>query len=535
MSQQTRTNESHETSEKPKAGFGSFIRDIAIVLLLGAGIVYWYYGYQTTQKQIADLTMEARNKMNRHDLESLREAEGLYRQILELDANESQTLASMARTLYYQADHGLDTLSEAKTFLDKAEAQGAETPSRYAAEGYLKVANGDADAAVAQIKDWIEKGKAAPPVAHALSVAHVATGDYIEANRVARQAREADFSNVAIQLTMAEASHKSGQEKQAIKELSKIVSPSLNENHLLARAWLAALRAKNYGNLTQPLNHLNYVKEADDERKGPRTNGFVLWAKGELSLALGNADGALEKVEEARKILPDFPPLYDLEARAQIALGKNEEAVAAYREALEVDGVYRGIKWDLAETLSKMGDDAALALADELEKSDPAKYKGPKYLVFRAEHALLKGNLEEANELFTKAADEGDDPDILFGIAKVTFLEEKKKDKKADLERVGAAFQTTLEKKRRYPELHEYLAGISLWNYQAEGAHAEFEQAEKQYKALKRPIPDVVAFYNRAIQAFENADAREVRREAEKYANVWKEKKTEYLQSLQAT
>lgn len=535
MAKKSGQTESPTPREKPKAGFGSFIRDVLIVVLLGAGVVYWYYGHQTTQKQIADLTMDARNKMNRHDLKSLREAEELYREILKLDSGEEQTLASMSRTLYYQSQHGLDTVAEAKTYLQKARDEGAETPSRYASEGYLMVADGQTEQAVAQIKEWIEKGKAAPPVAHALGVAHVANGDYIEANRVCRQAREADFSNVAIQLTMAEASHKAGQEKQAIKELSAIVSPSLNENHLLARAWLAALRAKNYGNLTQPLNHLNYVKDADDERKGPRTQSFVVWAEGELSLALGNAEGALEKVAEAEKSLPEFPPLMDLEARAHEALGQLDEAVAAYEKAISVDGLYRGIKWDLAELKSKMGDDAALALIEELEKSDPAKYKGPKYLVFKGEHALRKGNLEQAEELYTKAAEEGDDASILFGLAKVAFLEEKQKDQKADLERVGTAFQMTLEKKRRYPELHEYLAGISLWNYQPEGASAEFEQAEKQYKALKRPIPEIVAFYNRAIAAFENVKERRIKREANKYAELWKEKKQEYLQSLQAT
>jgi len=537
MSQETGQTETPSTSERPKAGFGSFIRDVFIVVLLGAGLVYWYYGYQTTRKEIADLTMDARNEMNRHDLQSLRDAEDLYRQILKLDSGEEQTLASMARTLYYQSQHGLETLADAEKYLERARAEGAETPSRYAAEGYLMVANGRAEAAVARVKDWIEKGKAAPPVAHALGVAHVATGNYIEANRVCRQAREADFSNVAIQLTMAEASHKNGQEKQAIKELSKIVSPSLNEEHLLARSWLAALRAKNYGSLTRPQNHIQYVLDAekeDPERLGPRTKGLIRWAEGELSLAVGLAKVAKEKLETAQKQLPDYPPLFDLEARIHKALGENEEAVAAYEKAISSSDLYRGIKWDLAELKSKMGDDSAIALIEELEKSDPAKYKGPDYLIFKAEHALRKGNLEEADELYTKAAEEGDDPAILFGLAKVAFQEEKKKDKKADLERVGQAFQMTLEKKRRYPELHEYLAGISLWNYQPEGAHSEFEQAEKQYKALKRPIPEVVSFYNRAIAAFENVENRRIRREAAKFAETWKEKKQEYLQSLQA-
>jgi tetratricopeptide (TPR) repeat protein len=520
-----------------QASFGKFLRDVLIVVLIGAGIMYWYLGFTRTQKEIGDLTLAARSKMNRHDLPSLQEAESLYRKILELDSGHGQSWASLARTLYYQSSHGLDTLADARTSLQKARSAGAETPSRYAVEGYLKVAEGDAKAAVAQVKDWIEEGKAAPPVAHALAVAHLSDGDYISSSRVARQAREADFSNVAIRLTLAEASHRAGEEKDAIKALDAIVRSNMNPDHMLAKAWLGALRAKNYGSLTKPVNILNDLKKVaeDEQRLGPRAKAMITWTEGELSLALGNADGALEKAKEALKIAPDYPPFHDLDARAHLAKGATEDALAAYEKAVAATPVYRGIKWDFAKLKSRMGDDSALALVDELEKTDSAKYKGPRYLVFKAEHSLRKGNIEEAKELFTQAAEEGDDAAILFGLAKVAFEEEKKKDKKADLERVGEAFQLTLEKKRRYPEVHEYLAGISLWNFLTEGAHGEFEQAEKQYKALKRPVPEVIAFYNRAISMFENVKESRLRREASKYSQEWKQKKSDYLQSLQSS
>ncbi len=513
--------------------FGSFLLSVLVVILLGSGAVYWYYGRQVVQKEIADLTMQARNKMNRHDLNSLREAEALYRDILTLDSGEQQTLASMARTLFYQADHGIDSVGQANSFLEKARAAGSETPSRWASEGYSLVWAQKGESAVSQIKGWLEEGKAAPPVAHALAMAHVQVGEYVEANRVCRQAREADFSNIAIQLTMADASHHAGEEKQAIKELSGIVRSNANDEHLLARAKLAALRAKNYGSLTSPANHINYLKEADEEQRGPTTNVMLTWAEGELSLALGNAEGAVEKADQAAKEMNDYPPALDLKARALLAQGKVDEAIEAYRKAVAQTPLFRGTMFDLAELLSKRQDDEALAIIDELEKSDPAKYKGARYLVFKAEHALRKGNLEEATALFTKAADEGDDPAILFGLAKIAFEEEKQKNKKADLERVGAAFEETLSKRRRYPEVHEYLAGISLWNWLPDGATAEYEQAEKQYKALKRPIPEIVAFYDRAIAAFDGVTERSIRRDSQKQAELWRQKKLDYLQSLQ--
>jgi tetratricopeptide (TPR) repeat protein len=531
-------NPADPTEEAPKrqASFGKFLRDVLIVFAIGGGALYWYMGHTQTQEQIADLTVEARRDMARHDLPSLREAERQYREILKLDADHPPTLASMARTLYYQSNHGLDTVNEAQTFLQKAIAAGAETPTRYAAEGYLMVGQGRADEAVATVREWIEKGKAAAPVAHALGVAYLAQGQYIEANRIARQAQEADFSSVAIRLTLAEASHRNGEEKSAIKALSGIVRPNINPNHMLSKAWLAALRAKNYGSLSKPLALVQAVKDAEADDLGPITRAHLAWAEGELSMSVGNAKGAIEKADTALKGAPDFPPYLDLKARGLLALGKTEEAMAAYEKAIGQKPLFRGIKWDLAELQSKMGDDSALALVEELEKSDPAKYKGPRYLVFKGEHALRKGNLEDAKELFTQAAEQGDDADILFGLAKVTFQEEKKKNKRADLERVAVAFQTALEKKRRFPELHEYLAGISLWDYQVDAASSEFEQAEKQYKALKLPIPKIIAFYDRTIATFENAKGPyRVRRAAKRKAKEWTERKQQYLQSLQTS
>lgn len=515
-----------------QAGFGKFLRDVLIVVALGGGLVYWYFGHTQTQEAIVERLGQARTKMNRHDLASLKEAQTLYQEILDLDSGDESALSSMARVLFYQSEHGLDTISEAQTYLSKAQAAGAENVSRYAAEGYLMAATGQPQQAADQIRSWINDGKAAPPVAHALAVALLDSGNYQEANRIARQAREADFSNIAIRMTMAESNHHAGSEKEAIKDLSGVVRNNLNPEHMLAKAWLAALRAKNYGSLTKPVNLLNEVKEANQDELGPRTKAFITWAEGELSLALGNADGAIEKADAAIGQIAEYGPFHDLKARALLAQGKAPEAVSAYEKAISTEPVFRGFKWDLARLKSQMNDDSALALVEELEKSDTSKYKGPDYLVFKAEHALRKGNLEEAMELYKQAAEEGDSADILFGIAKVTFEEEKKKDKKADLERVGAAFQETLDKKKRYPEVHEYLAGISMWNFLVDGAHGELLQAEKQYKALKKPIPEIVGFYNRAIDTFTNAESK-LRREASKYAQEWERKKADYLQSLQ--
>ena len=115
----------------------------------------------------------------------------------------------------------------------------------------------------------------------------------------------------------------------------------------------------------------------------------------------------------------------------------------------------------------------------------------------------------------------------------MTFERQKKRGDKADLEAVARAIQLALDKKRLYPEAHEYVAGINLWNYQVDSAHNEFQQAEAQFKKLRRPIPEVMAFYRRVQSAFTKLDApRKVRRQAARIAQQWQQKQGEYARSL---
>ncbi|MEO1336139.1 MAG: tetratricopeptide repeat protein, partial [Myxococcota bacterium] len=216
-----------------------------------------------------------------------------------------------------------------------------------------------------------------------------------------------------------------------------------------------------------------------------------------------------------------------------LAMGKLTKAIELYEEALRTQPEYRGTKWALARLMSQRKNDAALNLIDELEKSAKGT-KGPEYQLFRGRHALRKGDLEEARARFTAAADLGDDPDILFGLARVTFEEEKRKGKRANLDKVAVQMTRVLDQKRFYPEAHEYVGDVSLWNFLVTGAHKEYEQAERDFKTLKRPVPEIVGFYDRVISSFRRVKDRSVRRKARKMATVWQKKKQAYLASILA-
>ena len=525
--------EAYEDDAPPprSTGFVGFLIPVVAVVGLGAGALYLYKGRVDTNVFVAEKLKEARDKIKKDDLKSLKEAEALYTEALEKDGSSDKALSGAALVYFLESQHGLETLGKAKDYLAKAEAADAQTSERFATRAYIDIVDGHPDKAERDVKALLEKDIAAPKLAHALGWAQAAQGQYLEGNRILRSATETDFSAVVFRLTLAQIAHQQGDEKGAIKQLSSVLRPNMNENHHLAQAWEAALRLKNYGELIRPAELIEKVKAAKADI-GPRTEGLLAWAEGEFALATFHPDQAIERADAALKLIPNYPPVMDLKARAYLTQGKYDDAVAAYEAALKSPQEYRGIKWDLAKLKSKRKDDAALALIDDLEKTFQGT-KGPEFLIFKGDHALNKGDLEQAKKYYTDAAELGDDADILLGLAKVAFLEEKDKGKKADIDKVTNAISLALDAKKSFPEAHEYVGVISLWNYLIGGANDEYGQAEAQYKKLKRPIPEVIAFYDRTIAAFSEVDGPgNVKKEAKGFAEQWKQKKGEYLQSL---
>jgi hypothetical protein len=65
-----------------------------------------------------------------------------------------------------------------------------------------------------------------------------------------------------------------------------------------------------------------------------------------------------------------------------------------------------------------------------------------------------------------------------------------------------------------------------------DGAQGAFVEAEKQLKRLKRPIPEILAFYDRVIDRFESVKRRRLRRKTRRLARQWEQRKQQYMQSL---
>jgi len=522
---------------KVRASFGKTIRDVVIVAALLGGGLFFYRNQVTTKEAVQKIAVTAGDKMEKDDLKSLREAEAQYLQILELDAGNSFGLSGLAETYYHEWRHGLDTKGKAEEYLAKAEKEGSQTPERFATRAYLDVAAGRSTEVEASIRKMFDENAYHSKLAHAYGMALLEQGKLNDANQAVQGALDTDFNAPRYSLTLGEIALRRGGpentgDKAALKNVMKVLSSGMNAEHELAITMVAALRAKNYGNIDKPAKWIQQI-EARQADIGPVAKAQLAWASGELALALGDAKVALEKADEAVGLKKDFPPFHELRARALLAQGKLQDAYAAYDEALKVGPSWRGVKWAYTELKSRHKDDGALAMLTELENTDPSSSKGPEYEVFRGDHYLRQEKYAEAKAAYTKAAEVGDDAEILFGLAQITFAEERAKGPKADLEKVATDYGTASDAKKVFPELQEAMGGVSLWNFQVDGAQSSYEEAEKQYKRLNKPIPEILAFYDRVVTAFEKADGA-AKKEGAKKADEWKNKKKEYLASVAA-
>jgi len=78
------------------------------------------------------------------------------------------------------------------------------------------------------------------------------------------------------------------------------------------------------------------------------------------------------------------------------------------------------------------------------------------------------------------------------------------------------------------------MAVVNLWNWMVPGVESSLNEAANQFKRMKRPVPELVAFYDRAIALLNSAKDRQVKRKAKKLAKVWEQRKAEYLASVLA-
>ncbi|MBI2378571.1 MAG: hypothetical protein HYV07_31520 [Deltaproteobacteria bacterium] len=521
---------------KKRVSFGAAVRDIVLVAGLLAGGTYFYYDHVVTKEKVAKIAQEASDFLRKDDLASLKKAEERYLSIIELDADNAAGLSALAELYYYQAEHGLDTRAKSEDFLRRAQAENAKTPEFISASAQIRISSGKATEVRDELKGMFEKGIYHAKLGNAYGEALLASGDYLQANQALKQAMDGAFNEVRIPMALAEVALRRGEERRAGNFFAKVLAKNLSPDHDLALPMYAALLAKTQGDI---LKAATALAEAQRIKGAMGSIGLahLAWAEGELNLALNNGAEAQAKAEEAIKGIRDFPPFRSLLARALLAQGRRPDALAAYQEAAKLKPAYLASHWELAKLLSKDKDDGALDVIAAIENDIPPESRTTEFEIFRGEHYLRKGKITDAETAFKKAAELGSDPEILLGLTRVVFEQEKPKAKKADIEKVTVALEEALEagdKRYRgnFPEGQLVLGEISIWNYLIESADEAFAKAEDQLKRMKKPTSEVLELYDRVIDVYDKAKDPQVAKKTAELKETWIKKRSDYVVSV---
>ena len=514
-----------DTAHRPRLSLVGFIVPVALVATAGAAGLFYYDQQVTREQTIATHKKAAREATKRFDLKSLRAGQAHAEAILALDPQHPDGLAYAGLAQVGMARHGLDGTNKAEAHYRIATQTGVDTPVIHAVGGYVDILSGRADKAERDLTARLQSGGGAPIMGHALGWAKAERGAYLDARQMMRQAVDRDFSAVGYRLTLAEYAHRQGALRRAVSQLQAAYGKRGNPDLALAKAWGAALMPRVLGAYADVAKLIADV-EAKGSEIGPKTAGYLAWAKAEHALSTGDSKKAAVHAQEATARLPNFAPIEDLEARIALRRGDRKAAVRRYERAVEMKPLYRGTQWALAELKSEMGSPDALPLVAELERS--ASRPSPKYELFRAEHFLRQGRLKKARSRFEAAAQLGDDPQILYGLARLTYAEEQKKGARADITKVAKQLEQVLARRRRFPEVYAYVGDLQLAQERPRPAHDNYLLAEKDYWTENRPIPEVVAFYDRVVDRFGAAKGRRAKR----FAQVWSKRKRNYLTSI---
>lgn len=139
---------------------------------------------------------------------------------------------------------------------------------------------------------------------------------------------------------------------------------------------------------------------------------------GAEALLDGDLDLALERLEIAHRIAPDFVKSLNNLGVVYARRGRLDEAVEIYGRGLEVEEENVALLTNLARAYQKLGRvDDALAV---LSRVEGANNTNPYFFVYRAELALSQGDLEGALDHMASALRQDSElPEVHLGLVKV--------------------------------------------------------------------------------------------------------------------
>lgn len=271
--------------------------------------------------------------------------------------------------------------------------------ARYlAAKAALRL--GRMDRAVAELREAVRVGKADTDAGLELALLHLQMKRPDAAVALLQQwvMKEAKGERQQkAQRILAHALWESGRKKEAIKMLAALVETTEDPQHRLDLVLtLAELQAEARGPAAAVAvigkEKVDLV-QVENERALRALAGYLIDD--------GKTDAALEAVDAAIGVHPDYAPFHDLRARVLANLGRDEEAARSFARALELDPDLPSALAGQAALAQRAGDDArAVELLDEAAAADESNAEYP-YSAAQVE--LARGHLDAAVERLNEA------------------------------------------------------------------------------------------------------------------------------------
>lgn len=497
-----------------KEGPAMAIVQILVGLALVGGGLFWYHGYVTEKERISNLIIEAKNAQRGDDAPALVQARGFYEKTGKVK-DEDKVLVQMAEVdaqLVYA--YGMNDLKEeAHEYTNLAKDRNLMKAERFAAEGYLLLADGQAGAAETLINDMMKRGIRHPKLFHVLAEAKLAQGRAREAQSAAEEAMKLTNALVRLSITHGDALLAQGNYGSAVSSYQKALT--LNPNHLMARAAILLTQA-----IARDGKPKLLMKEADKllaeaaQATGgtapPRTAGFLSYIKGEIAYWDNDTKGALANADAAIASDPRLASAFSLKARALASAGKAKDAKGVFEEALKVVPTSVIIAQAGFDALSRanMTKDG-VALLESVKNANPENaHVYPPLAVAQAKAGMVKEATATAAIAVEKLGNAS--PDALF--AKARALQAA-----GDLDKARESYNEAIQEKGTqlpWPEVYFEMGNIRFAEKDYAGASSLLQEAASQWTKARAPTANIVDALEAAAKALEATGDKKGRKDA---------------------
>jgi tetratricopeptide (TPR) repeat protein len=272
------------------------------------------------------------NAMIRADPARRREADALYRQALAVDSTYGPALYNVAEIAASEGRVG-----EAKTLLDRARRASPNDP--FVMDRYARVLMREsaADQAIPLLETAVNRVPTNAEFTADLGAAYVSVGRLEDAARILSRATELKSDDAAIARSLGAVLVDLGRAREAISYLERVVA--LDPQGRFGYALLSLA----YAQAGRDEDAVAAAVRATDQSN----DAYVLTLAGQAMLRADRASSAAEFLRQAARATPNDPQILTTLGSAEAALGKRDEAIRLWRQALSLAPGYAPARQEL--------------------------------------------------------------------------------------------------------------------------------------------------------------------------------------------